>query len=320
MGSQTIRRAFLLTLLLLFAASCQNTPAYKDLAQEYLSIAEAYREAGQEERASDFYMKAYDLDPSLKVAGFNLMRLYLDQKKYKEALVLADQLLQEDPDNLLVKEAKAYAHYYRGEDQEARTLYQNLLNESPGDYRILYNLVQLLDEAGEYEVALPYLETLKELWPEKDTLPLVLVKSYQEAGRVDEALLLLEELREKNTLEGSGLYRLGRIYQEREEFAEALEVYGEAAGQKMADDSEKADLFFRQAEIFLLVVENEDEGLGALKTALSAGFDDEDRAAQLISGGTEGWSASQSGLREKVESFFEEASWSLDPLASPKDS
>lgn len=64
------------------------------------------------------------------------------------------EMLREQPDDSFLKHALALEHIKRGHDQEARRLFEEILNKEPGYIGSYYHLAKLLERSNDTGAAI----------------------------------------------------------------------------------------------------------------------------------------------------------------------
>lgn len=85
-----------------------------------------------------------DRDPNNLEAAGTLADLYVQQRRAKEALPLLDELLRQQPDNLIARHNRAIAAFELGQFAEARRIYEEVLARDAAQIGSLNNLAWLL--------------------------------------------------------------------------------------------------------------------------------------------------------------------------------
>ncbi|MFO7782164.1 MAG: tetratricopeptide repeat protein [Spirochaetia bacterium] len=283
-STESSRRFSAAELVLLFVligllAGCQSYVRRVDLAEEYFNLANAFYDLEEYERAAEYYREALALDPDLAPATFNLARAYIEAGAYSDAIPVLEELRTEDEANVLVLESLAYAYSEQERYEDAAQLYDEVLSESPYRLSALYSgaLVHLRLENTERAG-----ELLERAWEAKpDDIDVLF-----QYGRVlhlledeEKAVSMLSEYVDSAPAgQTDRLLSVARIYADQRYFARALAVYERV----LAREPDNARALFGEAELQLTSVEEPLTGIESLTAALEAGFDDEERAADLL--------------------------------------
>ncbi|NBF41226.1 MAG: tetratricopeptide repeat protein [Spirochaetes bacterium] len=270
-------------LLLLFLvgllAGCQSYVRRVDLAEEYFNLANAFYDLEEYERAAEYYREALSLDPDLAPATFNLARAYIEAGAYSDAIPVLEELRTRDEANVLVVESLAYAYSEQDRYEDAAGLYDEVLSESPYRLSALYSgaLVHLrLEDTGR---ARELLERAWEAQPDDIDVLFQYGRVLHLVGEAETAVSMLSEYVDGAPAgQTDRLLSVARIYADERYFARALAVYERI----IAREPDNAGALFGEAELQLTAVEDAPAGVESLTAALEAGFDDEERAAELL--------------------------------------
>lgn len=287
------RGGFLSLAALLLFLSCVTGIPQEEVAQVYFNLGNSYQDQGREKEAGRAYSKAWELDPHLFQAGYNLARLELQEGRISEGRTLLLQLLAEDRENTLLLEALAWSYSLEGDAPEAKRIYQNILTLRPRHFRSLYNLAVLFKTSEEWGASRDAYWELYAL-DAKEGLPLTREELLLEVAlleiQLQEHSAAVEHLEFLSQSSPSllGMERLGWLYQEQKLFAKALEAYEKGLARDIPEEESAEDaalrarLMFEKAFILLGIVEDEEPGMEALAEALDAGMVDSDQYKRLL--------------------------------------
>ncbi len=267
----------LIALLALLALGGCATPPASPLALDWYELGNAWYDLGKWERAGAAYANAIKLDPELKAASFNMVRALAETGAYGEALATADRLLEEDPGNVRVLAAKAFVLHKQGEDEAALAIYEELLLVEPYAADAVYNAALLRAALGQGEKALTDLERLVAAKPEDTEALALFARLLADAERRDEATAAFERLVALGKADAAALERLAGLYEKAREYDKAIETLVAASGTAPG----RASAWFALARLRLAEAEDGKGGLEALAKALEAGFSDRAAAAAL---------------------------------------
>jgi tetratricopeptide (TPR) repeat protein/VanZ family protein len=149
--TQTDRVEFLMALGQLAEKSGEKS-------QSALWIGQAMAAVGNVQDAEASLLKALEADPTNATAGQSLMRLYLNQDKRREAIVVFQKVARSMSSRQL---ARSYAVF--GDFQRAIQLYEQELQAKPESFEVLDQLSELFLRNGHAQRAQPLLERILEL-------------------------------------------------------------------------------------------------------------------------------------------------------------
>ena len=267
----------------LFLFSCVSGISSDEAARVYYNLGIAYQDIGKEQEAVKAYARAWELNPRLFQAGYNLARLKIEAGRPEEARSSLEELILEDETNTLLLELLAWSYIVEGEGIEARKIYEDLLTLDPRNDRVIHNLALLFESEERWKDARQAYWELYTLSPYrhvKDSpnefllrcslLDLELNNRNEAVENLEYLLVEYPDLR--------GIEALGRVYQEDRLFGRALEVY--QAGLDLPGDGSgpgeglKKKILGEKAFILLTVAEDESQGLAALEEAVEVGIAD----------------------------------------------
>jgi len=274
--SEAILAALILALAL---SSCQSgAPLRREVALEWYELGNAWFDKSDWKKAGTAYSRAIALDPSLSAASYNHARALAEAGDYPAAISILEKLDEQDPGNVRILAALAYAHYKAGDPEAALAAYERILALDPYAADAVYNAALLRAEAGKKEAAVETLAPLVASKPEDTAAMLLLGRLQAELGLREQAIATLEKTRELGKADAAALERLGLLYEQERRFSEAMDTLAAAT----ASDAKLAKAWFSLARIRLSVAEDGSKGIEALKKALDAGFSDKEAAAALI--------------------------------------
>jgi len=270
-----------IVLAVTLVTACTTTADRTELATEYYNLGNAFLELGDLERSAVYFSRALELDESLARASYNLARVYVLQNRYQDAIDILLGLRAEDETNTVVLETLGYAYYSLGDSTTAGGFYQDVLDIDPANGNALYNLARIERDTGNLATALDLLERAVELNPD-DTEALALLATVAgESGDSERATASLELLRESGSAPPESMLALADLYRDAERYDKALEVLDELVSRSDARAVLPVAQFDR-AFILLTAAEEPASGLAALQDALTAGFSDQERIAELV--------------------------------------
>ncbi len=271
-----MKAALLVATAWLLLTGCATGLSREELADEYVNIGNAYLDLDQPEEAAEYFVRAADLNPDLRVASFNLARAWLEAGRVAAAVELLEELLAEDPDNTLLLRTLGVAQYRAGDNEAAREAFEAALEQNERDADALYNLGVIAVEEARYPEAVEYLEQA-ERFDDGEDIARELGLALFELERDDEAAEYLSKLSDVDE-DGAVLRARGAIASRREAYGEAVEWYERA----VEADGEDPQARFELARIRLAFIDEREAGIANLRAALDRGFEDEDAIESLL--------------------------------------
>ncbi|MFW5695922.1 MAG: tetratricopeptide repeat protein [Alkalispirochaeta sp.] len=257
--------------VVLFASGCRSDISSRELAEEYFNLGNAFFELGRYQDSFDYYSRAIELSPEIPAAGYNLARLHEQRGEYPAALDVLDDLLDEDPENGLYRETRAFVLFRDGQRRQAREEYTALIGEYPARVRLRYNLGLLELDADNADRAYQTLIDGVELAEEDAEYQWVLSEAAYRSGREDEAAEHLEVFRGLSAEEPEELARLADRQAEWGFYLSALEVLEEIPDTVDGD----GDLLFLRGSVELRATDDFDRAVDSIAAAVRAGYDPE---------------------------------------------
>jgi len=280
---------------LVFILSCQTNPVRDELAETYYNLGNAYLDLNRLGDAESAYARAFELDSSLYVAGYNLARVHIFSGNYQSAVTLLKELIAEDPENVILRESLAWAYLEMGRTDESESLYQILLDQDTANCNVRYNLALLLSDRGEWEECYDILIECVLLEEEDADILYLLGRAERESARGD-GIVWLEDAIEKEPANSTFLYELARAYRSEGIYDKALSVLDEILE---SDPPEQGSYLFEKARILYTAFENVEEGTACFEQALNAGFDEAEDIADFL--GQVGFKPQSTGFEDLEE-------------------
>jgi len=276
-GRRCLAIALLIFVCALFA-SCLTGRMRRELAAEYFNLGNAFFELKNYDRAMMLYQKALSYSDELPENSYNLARVYISQERYDEAIDVLNGLLAPEPENLILLQTLAYAQAKKGSLDEAVTTYLRILSISDGNVITLYNLSVLREGEGKHEEAYLYLKTVYSIVPDDADVLGRLGRLEAEYGSAEIAIGYLQSYMEKKADDADTALVLSGLLKKQGLYAEALMLVETVLPRAASHPG----ILFEQAYLLLTKAEERTKGLEALTKSLDAGFDDKDKAAELL--------------------------------------
>lgn len=272
------------TILLFFG--CAGGLSRKEAAKLYYNLGNAYLEIGKEDKASQAYLTALEYDKKMKIASFNLAKAYMDSEKYIDAINMLDNMIKEDDTNSMLLSAKAYCLYRFGDIDGSYIIYEEILTLDPGNSEALYNTALIKAEQGDYEEAIEKLTSLKsdKIDDEKlfTKINMAIGDIYTKMEKYEESIEYFEFVKNEEPDNIKNLTFLFNSYYKSSYYSHALETGNKILEETPDDLENNKELFFDMAVIYLTAVEDSVKGLEYLEKALDAGFDNLEKAKNLV--------------------------------------
>ncbi len=168
--------------------------------------------------------RTFEQNPAATEAGVILAITLLKERRYQQAIPIAEGLLQKAPDNLILKNLLASAYISVGQSDQARELYQQLIELDPQFLPAQINLAKLDRVQGKMQDALPRLERLLQQHPKSALLMLEMARNHEQLGNPEQTLLWLEKALATDSNDTAVGSYLVNIYLQQGELKKALEL------------------------------------------------------------------------------------------------
>lgn len=202
------------------------------LSRKHLSYGHGYFKRKSYDDAEAQLLKSFEFNPKQGNAAYYLGRTYSATDRYDEALEWFDRALR------LIKPTSSNfknSHYFKAQiyqlqdDREnAIESYRTLLELGPKPkqrIQYLHHLVTLLVEEEDYEAALEYARTWRELEPDDPEVRDMIAELAIRTGGADEALTEKEKILEMNPNDWETLEWLGNQYNGLQEYEKAFDAF-----------------------------------------------------------------------------------------------
>jgi predicted Zn-dependent protease len=195
-----------------------------------------------------------------------------------EAQTVLEELILQDPGNENLQEVLAYAYHAQGDNLQAIRIYRQILEASPANNKVRYNLGMLLRKVEQPEEALQVFTEVLEDEPEDLEALYNRGELLLELGRIADAVVVFEAYLQSKPDSTDAYMHLADCYGIQERYDKALEAYAQA----LAYDEKRSQAWFSSAVIQLTKIEDPDRGLTALSQALEGGFKDQEAIEELL--------------------------------------
>lgn len=229
------------------------------LEDEYLQLANTFRDEGNHDKAGNYYQKALDINSSNFLARFNYANLLYSQDKMAQAIEQYQKVIEIKADcapahfnlgvcygrqNMYDKAAKAYEKTIQFNPQHIKA-YQQLvlvlikenkhkealvyakkaLDLEPHDFETLWRTGQCYRQLDKFEESVPYFRKAVELDSKNIHAILDLANILNMVEETDEAIVWYQRILEINPKINEALYNLGFTLKKQGHIKEAMEIY-----------------------------------------------------------------------------------------------
>ncbi|HUI30827.1 MAG TPA: tetratricopeptide repeat protein [Candidatus Acidoferrales bacterium] len=150
---RTLTAILLLTLASFTYSQSLPVPSASTEELNKLRIAQALEQAGEYEKALDFYLQLHQSSPDNFVYFDGLRRVYMNLKRYESAKELLNDRLQSDPSNVVMLCQLGDAYFKNGQQDSALVIWNKALTidpKNPNVYKAVANTMaenRLFDKA-----------------------------------------------------------------------------------------------------------------------------------------------------------------------------
>ncbi|MCL2835049.1 MAG: tetratricopeptide repeat protein [Treponema sp.] len=258
-----------------FLISCASSGAVS--AEEYFSIGMAYYDMGKYADAEQWLNRAKASDKTMVASEYNLGRIAFETGRYEEAAVHFENILKQDPQNVMALKGAAYSRIKNGDLDKAETLYNRLLVLIPESVDDGYNYALVLYSLKKYENCEEVLDKYPYALETNDASLLLLARTQKAQNKV-EAVDTYAKWATAGTgqTDPQGLYEYAQALDAAGFYARALEQYKAAINALTADTDtlKKSKLRFEEARLLLTADPDNSDGLTELNTSITEGFSD----------------------------------------------
>ena len=204
-------------------AVLKQKPDWKDAELLWGSILEA---SGDPHQAGKIFEKLIRQSPAREENYLKLAQSLIDQKKYKEAVVVLNRLLAKVPDSVSAYIYLATIHLtYLKNQNEGLRFFKKCLEIDPENIRIRQQIAQIYLNQNKFKEALDQFLVIEEQYPSDLGTKLHIALLYQELGNVDESIVRLKNILKANPKADRIYYYLGLIFEKLKRYPEAIEYF-----------------------------------------------------------------------------------------------
>lgn len=190
----------------------------------YMNAAKA-KVLGNLDEASGMFAECIRRDGSNHAAMYELADIYVQQKKYSDALFFARSAAASNPRNQWYKELLAQVHENLRQYNDAAGIYSQLAKDYPtrGDYYL--NWANDLLQANNTSEAIKVYDKIEEEFGVSRDVSLQKQRLYMDMGKPDKAVAEVIKLITDNPNDAQLYGILAEIYQSQKQYDKALEAY-----------------------------------------------------------------------------------------------
>ncbi len=194
----------------------------------YMALAALYETQQDRANAIAVYRKYLQvLNPQSKEIRHHLIRLFLQDKAYREALGELETILKEDPDDMDAQLRMGLVYGELKEYSKAITQLTKILTARPAELRVRDYLGLMYEELKEYDKAIEAYQSNLKVQPSYADGHLHLGFLYYRLKRSAEAIPHLTEVVKQNPKQSDAYLLLGLTYLQSEQYASASQAFEE---------------------------------------------------------------------------------------------
>jgi len=261
--------------IILISTSCTSFQYKDELVKAYYNLGNSYMELGKLKESELVLARAVRIDPSFYSAAYNLGIVQILSGEYKKGITSLKSLLEKQPENTLVLKVLAWGYYKNGDSSQAIEVYRKILGMDAFNKDVLNNISILLMNQKMYSEAYSYMVQIEKL------------------GNADGNLLYNLGVAERELSISSGLSWFESAYKKNPKLEKNIIAYIDAL--KLEHNFKKIislydylitinpdpSYLFDKAFILLTSIEDYENGLPVLESALKKGYSDLDRIEEL---------------------------------------
>ena len=254
-------------------------------AEEYFTIGMAFFELGRFQEAETWLNRAQAADRTMVASEYNLGRIAYETGRYMDAVRYFERVLAQDPDNVMAMRAAAYSRIRNGDFEIAIELYNRVLDLIPESADDGFNYALVLYALERFEDSEEILNKYPFALDENPPSRLLLARTQQAQGKPEAIDNFARWVVINESPNPNGLLDYSKALEDAGLFARALEQL-DASLEALPQDTltlRRSTVLFEKARILMTVDPENNEGIEAFNSAISAGFSDIESIEELIS-------------------------------------
>lgn len=162
-------------------------------------------------KAQDFLRQALHFDENISEAHFQLASVYLQQKKFDEAIEQYQKMNNLDASHFQAQINLALAFENNWRYEEAAFIYQRLLEEDPENTYVYLHISEVLIKLGKIQEAISYLLKAQELEPKSAMVFNHLGRAFSRLGELSKAIKYFEKALLSKPHDVQTLYNISQV-------------------------------------------------------------------------------------------------------------
>jgi tetratricopeptide (TPR) repeat protein len=153
-----------------------------------------------------------------------VIQVYVDAKRFEDALYLINGMLKAAPDSADLHHLKGFSLFGLKKNAEALPEFRQVTPESRFFQDAVVHIAFILQEQGKVQEAIEQLQAMAQKNPENAEIRYYLASIYEESGRYDEAESHLQQALDKDPNNPRYLFRLGVVYDKQKKKESSIEA------------------------------------------------------------------------------------------------
>jgi tetratricopeptide (TPR) repeat protein len=263
-----------------------------------LDLALYYRHAGMKTESAEILKQLGERSRTEFEVILQVIQVYVDAKRFEEALDLVNGMLTAAPDSPDLHHLKGFSLFGLKKHADALPEFRRVTPESRFYQDAVIHIAFILQEQGRSPEAIEQLQEMAQKNPDNAEIWYYLASIYEESGRYDDAESHLKRALERDPDNSRYLFRLGVVYDKQKNKAASIE----AMRRVIALDPQNASALNYLGYTYADLGENLDEAERLIQEALKHKPDDGFITDSL------GWVYYQKGDYQKALHFLKKAS------------
>jgi tetratricopeptide (TPR) repeat protein len=195
-----------------------------DNSRAFLDLALYYRQVGMKSESDEILKRLGERSRSEFEIILQVIQVYVDAKRFEDALYLINGMLKAAPDSADLHHLKGFSLFGLKKNAEALPEFRQVTPESRFFQDAVVHIAFILQEQGKVQEAIEQLQAMAQKNPENAEIRYYLASIYEESGRYDEAESHLQQALDKDPNNPRYLFRLGVVYDKQKKKESSIEA------------------------------------------------------------------------------------------------
>ncbi len=193
-------------------------------SRAFLDLALYYRQVGMKPESEEILKRLGERSRSEFEVLLQVIQVYVDAKRFEDALYLVNGMLRAAPDSADLHHLKGYSLFGLKKNAEALPEFRQVTPESRFFQDAVVHIAFILQEQGNVQEAIEQLQVMVQKNPENAEMKYYLASIYEESGRYDEAENYLKQALDKDPDNSRYLFKLGVVYDKQKKKESSIEA------------------------------------------------------------------------------------------------